>query len=57
LPEGGKVELKLVQTGYAGGVNNLCTRQISVQISMGRDEIVCGTEFEEILFSFLCRFL
>lgn len=23
LPEGGKVELKLVHTGYAGGVNNL----------------------------------
>jgi hypothetical protein len=26
LPEGGKVEMKLVQTGYAGGVNNLYTR-------------------------------
>lgn len=40
LPEGGKLELKLVQTGYAGGVNDLYTRQISVQVGMGRDKIV-----------------
>jgi hypothetical protein len=40
LPEGGKVQLKLVQTSYAGGVNKLYARQISVQFSMGRDKIV-----------------
>lgn len=40
MPEGGKLELKLVQTGYAGGVNDLYTRQISVQVGMGRDKIV-----------------
>lgn len=40
MSEGGKVELKLIQTGYAGGVNNLYTRQISVQVSMARDKIV-----------------
>jgi len=81
LPEGGKVEMKLVQTGYAGGVNNLYTGQMNVQIKlccfivfycqMLRNVLVfetshkhkilnihlCGTEFEEILFWFLCRFL
>jgi len=40
LPEGGKVELKLVQTGYAGRVDDLYARQISLQVSMGRDKIV-----------------
>lgn len=37
MAEGGKVELKLVHTVYAGGVDNLYA---SVQVSVGRDKIV-----------------
>lgn len=34
------MELKLVQTGYAGRVDNLYARHTSLQFSMGRDKIV-----------------
>ena len=40
MPEGGKMELKYVQTCYAGWVNKLYARQISVKFSMGRDKIM-----------------